>query len=234
MIRAAIAALVLAAPATPLVAGQLTALAGELSKKWPDNRTINIVFHGHSVPAGYQKTPEVRPFEAYPHLFTVALKQSYPFAVENTIVTAIGGENSIAGAARFERDVLRHKPDLVVIDYALNDRGQDPNEVEAAWRSMIITAKGESIPLVLCTPTGDLREDLSDPRNPLPRLADMIRRIAREENVLLADVSAAWLAVLASGTPAKNLHSQPNHPNLKGNRIAADALFSCFNAATAP
>ena len=31
----------------------------ELSKQWPDNRTLNIVFHGHSVPSGYFKTPAV-------------------------------------------------------------------------------------------------------------------------------------------------------------------------------
>ena len=31
----------------------------ELTKEWPKNRTINLVFHGHSVPAGYFKTPIV-------------------------------------------------------------------------------------------------------------------------------------------------------------------------------
>ena len=31
----------------------------ELKKEWPKNRTINLVFHGHSVPAGYFKTPIV-------------------------------------------------------------------------------------------------------------------------------------------------------------------------------
>ena len=30
----------------------LATLDGELRKSWPDNRTINIVFHGHSVPSG--------------------------------------------------------------------------------------------------------------------------------------------------------------------------------------
>lgn len=28
-------------------------LRNELVKTWPHNRTINIVFHGHSVPSGY-------------------------------------------------------------------------------------------------------------------------------------------------------------------------------------
>ena len=48
--------------------------------------------------------------------------QQFPHAVLNVIVTAIGGEDSIAGAARFERDVLALRPAVVTIDYALNDR----------------------------------------------------------------------------------------------------------------
>jgi hypothetical protein len=40
--------------------------------------------------------------------------------------------------------------------------------------------------VILCTPTGDTRENLADPANPLRVLADMIRRIATEGNALLA------------------------------------------------
>ena len=96
----------------------------------------------------------------------------------------------------------------------------------------LTTAKNANVPLILCTPTGDTREDLSNPANPLRVLADMIRRLATEENVLLADVSAAWVAKLQSGTPQNDLHSTANHPNAAGHRVAADAIFAAFVAAT--
>lgn len=121
--------------------------------KWPKNRTINLVFHGHSIPSGYQKTPDVRTFESHPQLVFQGLKNKHPFAVMNCIVTAIGGEDSIAGAARFEKDVLCHQPDVIFIDYALNDRRRPLDEVEAAWKSMIQQAKQRKIPVVLITPT---------------------------------------------------------------------------------
>ena len=95
----------------------------ELAKKWPENKTVNIVCHGHSVPSGYFATPFVDTFKAYPHLLHKDIKEKFPFAVVNVIVTAIGGENSSSGALRFERDVLNHNPDLVTIDYGVNDRG---------------------------------------------------------------------------------------------------------------
>lgn len=209
----------------------LKGLDAELQKKWPTNRTVNIVFHGHSVPSGYHKTPDVRPFESYPHLVNVALKEKYPLAVMNVIVTAIGGENCVSGAERFERDVLPHKPDLIFIDYALNDRGLTPEKTEAAWRKMIASARKAGVPVVLLTPTGDLSADLSNPDNPLTQRADLIRRIAKDEKILLADVSAAWLAELAKGTSQKSLMSQGNHPNLAGHTLAAEAILDCLSAA---
>src|SRR6185503_2190695 len=82
-------------------ANYLRPVVVELEKAWPTNRTVNLVCHGHSVPAGYFKTPVVDSFHAYPHLLHVAVKERFPRAVVNVIVTAIGGENSVAGAARF-------------------------------------------------------------------------------------------------------------------------------------
>src|SRR5687767_10935123 len=97
-------------------------IKAELVKEWPKNRTINLVFHGHSVPSGYFNTPHVRTLDAYPQQVLKELKALYPYAVINCIITAIGGENSVAGEKRFEQDVLAHRPDVLFIDYALNDR----------------------------------------------------------------------------------------------------------------
>jgi lysophospholipase L1-like esterase len=214
---------------------ELAPLDTLLKTAWPKNRTVNIVFHGHSVPAGYHKTPDVRPFESYPHLVHQAIKARYPYAVLNGIVTAIGGENSVAGEARFEHDVLAHKPDLVLIDYALNDRRLPLDRVEAAWRGMIRQCRENGIPVVLLTPTGDSSANLANADDPLHQRAELLRRLAAEEKVLLADVSAAWLAELEAGTPEKELLSQVNHPNLRGHQLAAKVIDQTLrNAGLAP
>lgn len=203
-------------------------LLAAMDVKWPKNHTINLVFHGHSVPSAYQKTPEVKTFESYPQLVFQGLKNKHPFAVMNCIVTAIGGEDSIAGAARFEKDVLCHQPDVIFIDYALNDRRRPLGEVEAAWKSMIQQAKQRKIPVVLITPTGDSNAKLDDPADPLCKCAELIRKIAKQEDVPLADVFAAWQAEVEHGTPQTDLLSQPNHPNLRGNTLAAATVLALF------
>ena len=126
----------------------LSGLCDTLSRRWPDNRTVNLVCHGHSVPSGYACTPMVDPFHAYPHLMHRTLAQRFPYAVINVIVTAVGGENSVRGAARFRDEVLCHRPDLVTIDYGLNDRGVTLQQAEASWRQMTEDALERNIPVI--------------------------------------------------------------------------------------
>ncbi|MCE2960500.1 MAG: SGNH/GDSL hydrolase family protein [Akkermansiaceae bacterium] len=209
-------------------AQDLTPLSDLMKTAWPKNRAIQVVFHGHSVPAGFHKTPEVKTFESYPHLVHVKLKEQYPLAIINVITTAIGGENSIPGAARFERDVLSLKPDIIFIDYALNDRRQPDEKVEAAWLAMITAAKNTKVPVVLLTPTGDSSAKLDDPKDPLNLRAELIRKIAKDQGVLIADVFAAWKAEIEKGTPQTEILSQVNHPNLKGHTLAAETIFKAL------
>lgn len=226
-LSAATAASLAASPAAA-TAGYLTNLTAALCHHWPTNRTINIVCHGHSVPAGYFKTPVVDTFNAYPHLLHVGLKQRFPNAVINVIVTAIGGENSESGAKRFERDVLSLRPEVVTIDYALNDRALGLARAEAAWRSMITNALARDIKVILLTPTPDVAARLDQADDPLNQHAAQIRRLASEYHVALVDSWEAFRNQLVSGVPLRDLMSQSNHPNRAGHEIVANELLRWF------
>ncbi len=201
-----------------------------LRAEWPKNRTINIVFHGHSVPSGYHNTPRVKPFESYPFMAYQGLSERFPAAVINNITTAIGGEDSLAGARRFECDVLPYRPDLLFIDYAINDRSYEVEEVEKAWRAMIESAQKNNIALILITPTGTRFNKLGDPKDDLAVCAALIRKLAREYRVPLADVSARWAQTLAGGTDQETLLSQGLHPNRTGHMIAAQEILRAIDA----
>jgi lysophospholipase L1-like esterase len=199
-----------------------------MRQKWPDNRTINIVCHGHSVPSGYFKTPIVDTFNAYPHLLHQVLKAKYPHAVINVIVTAIGGETSDKGEERFREDVLSHRPDVVTIDYGLNDRRIGLENAEKSLTSMIKQAKEQGIKVVLLTPTADVRSNLNEPEDPLNKQAELIRRLAESYNVGLVDSLAEFKAYVSDGGQLKDLMSQDNHPNRKGHDLVAEAVIKWF------
>ncbi|TWT74406.1 SGNH/GDSL hydrolase family protein [Allorhodopirellula solitaria] len=204
---------------------QLEQLHQELQKKWPENRMVRIVFHGHSVPAGYFRTPAVRTFDAYPSLFHRQLCDRYPTAVIDVSVTAIGGEDSISGAQRFERDVLSLRPDLVFIDYSLNDRRVGLEEAAGAWRAMIRAAQRKGVPVVLLTPTPDTREDILDDTTSLAQHARQVRDLGDEFGLPVVDSYAAFARRARAGEDIEHLMAQGNHPNREGHQIVAEQLI---------
>lgn len=202
-----------------------------LKAQWPDNRAVNLVCHGHSVPAGYFATPRVDSLSAYPHLLRVALAERYPYAVVNVIVSAIGGESSPAGAARFERDALTHRPDVVCIDYGLNDRGIGLAAARAAWESMIAAAQRSGARVLLLTPTPDMTQApgaADAERRPLREHAAQIRALADGHGVGLVDSLAQADARCAAGGDLTDLLSWSNHPNRAGHELVARALLRWF------
>jgi acyl-CoA thioesterase-1 len=207
----------------------LSAIRAELNKPWLGNRTINIVIHGHSVPAGYWHDHEVHTLESYPNLLLKKLKAKYPFAVINIIVTAIGGENAIKGQLRFDSTVLNYKPDVLIIDYALNDRFAGLEKSRIAWEKMIGAALKKNIKVILVTPSPDQRLDIVLKDNELEQHARQINRLAIDFKIGLADPFSMFQKIKKDGGSLADYMSHVNHPNEKGHDIIATELMKWFN-----
>jgi lysophospholipase L1-like esterase len=209
----------------------LDELLDGMAKKWPDNRTFNIVCHGHSVPAGYFATPYVNTFESYPAVLHRIIKERFPYAVVNVIVTAIGGETSPAGAERFVADVLCHKPDLLTLDYGLNDRRAGLEQAEQAWRSMIEAAFAANSKVILLTPSWDRSFFSGDESwTLLEAHAAQIRKLSDDYGAGLADTFEAFRENVRKKEELVGLLSHGNHPSAKGHRLIAEALGAFFSA----
>jgi lysophospholipase L1-like esterase len=213
-------------PADP--ATYLNDLKKELRIEWPKNRAINLVFHGHSVPAGYFKTPVVNTLEAYPHQVLRELKAKYPFAVINIINTSIGGENSVSGAKRFESEVLVHRPDILFIDYALNDRSVGLEKARESWEMMIQVALKKGIKVILLTPSPDQRVNILEPNNELEQHSRQIRALSEKYGIGMVDSYDLFRQKVVNGESIINFMSQVNHPNEKGHALIAGGLMRYF------
>jgi len=199
-----------------------------MKSKYPKNRTINIVCHGNSVPAGYFETPFVNTFHAYPHLLHRGLQKRYPFAVINVITTGIGGESSDNGAKRFSKDILSFHPDIVTIDYGLTDIFIGLEKAEESWISMIKDCQKKGIEVILLTPTADTRTNLDDPNELLNKHAQMIRKLAEEFNTGLVDSLSSFRRYIKEGGRLDDLMSHTNHPSIKGHELVTTELLRWF------
>ena len=206
--------------------GSMQSVIERLSETWPAHKTVNIVCHGHSVPAGFRVTPEVDVLGSYPHLLRAGLAARFPTAVFNVIVTAKGGENSRQGEKRFASDVIALRPAVVCIDYALNDRRIGPEAAREAWISMIRQAQAANAVVILMTPT----PDVEDASGKLAEYAGQVRSIAQEMGTLLVDSDA----IFAGAGDVRALMSQRNHPNTTGHKLIAERLLSLFHQPGVP
>ncbi|MFT4154440.1 SGNH/GDSL hydrolase family protein [Parafilimonas sp.] len=205
----------------------LSEIVEQLNIQWPKNRTINLVFHGHSVPGGYWNDHRVETLYSYPYLVLKALKEKYPYALINIIVTAKGGENSVDGQKRFS-EVLAYKPDVLFIDYALNDVGIGLDKSKAAWEKMIKQAQAAGIKIILLTPSPDQRINLADSNNVLRQHASQIRNLAGAYHTGLADSYSSFEQVLQKEGSIKPYMSWVNHPNEKGHMLIVEGVAKYF------
>lgn len=205
----------------------LDSLKIELQKRWPNNKQINLVFHGHSVPTGYTTRGVVDRLNAYPYQTLKKVNDLYPYSVVNTITTSIGGEQAEQGAKRFKTEVLNHNPDVLFIDYALNDRGIGLEKAKKAWEQMVQEALEYGTKVILLTPTPDTREDISSDDSNLAKHSQQIRAIAKKYDVALVD-SYKFFKDLASIQPLDGFMAQGNHVNQKGHQFVADIIANYF------
>lgn len=156
------------------------------------------------------------------------LKGQYPYAVVNIIVTGIGGEHSEKGAMRFDDEVLNHKPDVLFIDYALNNRCIGLDRAQVAWTEMILKAKAQGIPVILLTPSPDTRIDYSSADNILKKHTEQIIALAKTYQLGLVDSYEAFSFLYDDKTELEKYMAQVNHPNEKGHELIANEIIKWF------
>jgi len=88
---------------------------------------VSIAYLGGSITAqpGYR----VKTFEWF--------KKEYPHAKLKEINAAIGGTGSDLGVFRVGQDVLAHKPDLMFVEFAVNDGGAAPEQIHRCMEGIV-------------------------------------------------------------------------------------------------
>ena len=130
MMRAMFIAGLFLAQALTVVAGdgvgQVASFA-EFDRKARAGEALSVVFFGGSLTYGANASDPMT--TSYRGLMSGYLKGKYPRARLSFHDAAIGGTGSDLGLFRLERDVLSHKPDLVFLDFMVND-GYDGKDQE--------------------------------------------------------------------------------------------------------
>lgn len=184
---------------------------------------VTVVAFGDSITAGYA----VR--RGFPSFWKEMLQKKYPETRIEMINSGVSGDTTMDGVARLDWSVLSYEPDLVTVNFGINDcvLGLGLEEFEMNFVEVIrrIRAGPDSEILLLSS------QPLETP--PYDRMVldyyQAIERAAREMDVGFVDVYGAWMDQIKAGTPLSSLILPGlDHPNEAGYRIVAEELMKLF------
>lgn len=115
-------------------------------------RPITVAYLGGSITqAGTEDgVPGIRQGRSYRNRTTAWLRETFPSATIREINAGIGGTASDLGAFRLERNVLQYRPDLMFIEFGVNDGGMSDGLVLRSVEGIIRHALHEDNPPGLC------------------------------------------------------------------------------------
>ena len=198
--------------------GNITRLKN-LMKRAANGESLVIGFLGGSITQGsLSSTPET----CYAYLVYEWWKKSFPNAEFSFVNGGIGGTTSHYGGARAWKDVLCYRPDIVTVDFSVND---DANEFfeetyEGTLRRLLAAPSAPAV-VVLNNVFYDTGKNAQDYHN---RIADHygIPHVSIKDTIF-PDVESGKI-VRADITP-DNLH-----PNDKGHRLVADEICKLLDS----
>ncbi len=140
---------------------------------------------------------------------------------------------------RLEEDVLVKNPDVVVIYIGVNDvwhktllgTGTDADKFEKFYQAIINKLSAKGIKAILCTPAvvGEKTDMSNQLDGDLNRYSNIIRDLAKKNNLPLVDLRKKFLDYLKDNNPRneeKNILTYDRvHMNDKGNQFIADQMW---------
>ena len=190
-----------------------------LMKRAANGESLVIGFLGGSITQGsLSSTPKT----CYAYLVYEWWKKSFPNAAFSFVNGGIGGTTSHYGGARAWKDVLCYRPDIVTVDFSVND---DANEFfeetyEGTLRRLLAAPSAPAV-VVLNNVFYDTGKNAQDYHN---RIADHygIPHVSIKDTIF-PDVESGKI-VRADITP-DNLH-----PNDKGHSLVADEICKLLDS----
>lgn len=184
---------------------------------------VTIVAFGDSITAGYAVR---RGFTVF---WKEMLQKKYPDARIKLINSGNSGDTTIDGLARLDWNVLAYEPDLVTINFGINDAalGIGPDEFKLNLRQMIMRIRAGPASEILLLSSQPIETPGFDKM--VLKYYNAVKEVAKDEDVGFVDVYAAWMERVNKGTPLSSFILEGlDHPNEEGYKVIAEELMKFF------
>ncbi|WPJ95809.1 SGNH/GDSL hydrolase family protein [Coraliomargarita algicola] len=215
---------------TQVTTAQSSLHFSEFDQRAAGGSSLTVAFLGGSLTWGAQATDPLK--TSYRALVSNHLRERYPQAKFTFVDAAIGGTGSQLGVFRLQRDVLDYQPDLVFLDFTVNDGAyalptdDRLSSYEAIIRQLL--RSGTPVIQVILAMKADVQLEPSS--RPLDALH---KEIGAAYQLPLADVLAQMRqAVVVEGraTPDElwDLPYDQTHPGDAGYALYAECVWATY------
>lgn len=161
------------------------------------------------------------------------LRQKYPRTPFTFCDAAIGGTGSQLGIFRLDRDVLAHKPDLVFLDFTVNDDAEATDEESLASYERLVRELLTHDVMVVPVLTM-FRWHAEKPDAPLPPRHQAHIELAKAYHLPVANTIPVVVEKVTAGTPIQTLWPFDGaHPDDPGYRLFFEAVRDTYEKAAA-
>ncbi len=191
---------------------------GKLLARAEQGERLKVGFLGGSITQGsLASTPQ----RCYAYLVYSWLKERFADAQWEYINAGIGATTSQFGAARVESDLLRHEPDLVFLEYSVNDTNNEffQETFEGVVRK-ILTAESASTHV---SPALFMFNNVQ--YNDGVNAEEVHNEIGRAYDLPIVTMKASIYGEIAAGRlKAERITPDNLHPNDEGHKMVADVI----------
>jgi lysophospholipase L1-like esterase len=186
-----------------------------IQAKLRNKEVIRVGFIGGSITEGAGADQLSR---RYSSLVTTQLQDAFPGSTFIEINAGIGATNSRFASARMDEDLLSQNPDLIILDFAVNDTPLDSTETLETFEAVIRKGLFQGrCPVVVFQALNSLGDEGNH------RLQ---RRLAQHYSLpVISYREACWPLIQAKSLDWQRVAVDAVHPNDTGHAVIAELLY---------
>lgn len=213
---------------------ELKEKAGMIPKtraKLAAGKDLTVVYWGDSVTCGGDASS---PETAFPLAFTNWLRCHFPQSHIHHVNAGTGGWSSQSKLPLFDKEVLAHHPDLMIIEF-VNDMGFNRDMIFKNYTEAVTKVRDQGGEVIILTPHFTNPSWMGAGTNmrtrEIRKAVTYLREFGREFHVGIADASRRWEHLWIEGLPYLTLlNNAINHPDDRGHALFVDELKLFFLA----
>jgi acyl-CoA thioesterase I len=181
---------------------------------------LTIIGFGDSLTEGWMAS------KGYLDFISEMIRDKYPGSSVTVVNRGIPGDTATGGLRRLRNDVLDHNPDLVFVQFALNDAflGYSEGQFGQAIQEIIECIANDTSAVIMLLTSVAIQSAIMN--EVAERFYNVLIRLAESNSIPIALVHKYWWKKIEEGASFKRLTQADGvHPTVEGYRFMAEAVM---------